>query len=360
MVMIARDEQANVRPCFDSFWPHVDEVVLCDTGSVDDTVEEARRYAEERGEPGKLIVGRFEWCDDFGAARTYAHSLATGDVHAYIDLDDRLEGAEHLGSVVAEFANQSGLGTVWANYYMADETVGKPRPRFARAPVRWLDPTYEAIEEQEGASQIYTSLVRWRHAGDSQHGRRDLDIALKWSERDPENWWPWYIAAKEAAFPLRDAELLFQYGNRALALGGGVRVRPAAPANDWRGKEGAMQAQQRAFLYQMMMLAAYDRDDMESAELFGRAAVALWWGPRACLLIARCSFERGDPSETTRFARMAMRQSPDDREVRLVAEDLIAASNRQLEIASAAILSGWPLPSGLLTHVKVALVGGRA
>jgi glycosyltransferase involved in cell wall biosynthesis len=76
MVMIARNERANVAPCFEGFWPYVDEVVLCDTGSRDGTVAEARRYAKARGEAGKLIIGRFKWVDDFAAARTYAHSLA--------------------------------------------------------------------------------------------------------------------------------------------------------------------------------------------------------------------------------------------------------------------------------------------
>jgi glycosyltransferase involved in cell wall biosynthesis len=49
MVMIARDEAANVRPCLSSFWDHVDEVVLCDTGSRDDTVKLARAFAREHG-----------------------------------------------------------------------------------------------------------------------------------------------------------------------------------------------------------------------------------------------------------------------------------------------------------------------
>jgi glycosyltransferase involved in cell wall biosynthesis len=60
MVMIARNESHNVRRCFASFWDHVDEVVLCDTGSRDGTVAEARRFAKRRREPGKLIVGHFE------------------------------------------------------------------------------------------------------------------------------------------------------------------------------------------------------------------------------------------------------------------------------------------------------------
>jgi hypothetical protein len=65
MVTIARDEGHNVRACFESFWDHVDEVVLCDTGSGDGTIAEARAFAGERSEPGKLLVGQFTWTDDF-------------------------------------------------------------------------------------------------------------------------------------------------------------------------------------------------------------------------------------------------------------------------------------------------------
>lgn len=79
MTMIARDEERNVAPCFEAFWPYVDEVVLADTGSKDETVDAARQLAEDQGESGKLIVGEFEWRDDFAAARNYADSLATSE-----------------------------------------------------------------------------------------------------------------------------------------------------------------------------------------------------------------------------------------------------------------------------------------
>ena len=89
----ASKSSSTSQPCFDTFWEHVDEVVLCDTGSRDGTVAEARRYAKARGDAEKLVVGRFKWCDDFAAARTYAHSLATGDVHATIDQCNNRAGA---------------------------------------------------------------------------------------------------------------------------------------------------------------------------------------------------------------------------------------------------------------------------
>jgi hypothetical protein len=109
-------QRHNVRRCFDSFWDHVDEVVLCDTGSTDGTIAEARRFAKEHGEADKLTVGRFEWRDDFSAARTHAHSLATGSVHTYVDLDDVIIGAEHLREEALRFAANPSLGEINAPY----------------------------------------------------------------------------------------------------------------------------------------------------------------------------------------------------------------------------------------------------
>lgn len=61
----------------------VDEIVVVDTGSSDDTIEKASRF------PIKLH--RFEWCGDFSAARNHAIAQASGEWILYIDADERLE-----------------------------------------------------------------------------------------------------------------------------------------------------------------------------------------------------------------------------------------------------------------------------
>jgi glycosyltransferase involved in cell wall biosynthesis len=317
MVMIARDEADNVRPCFDTFWDHADEVVLCDTGSQDDTVGEARRYAQEHGEVEKLVVGHFKWCDDFGAARTYAHSLATGDVHAWIDLDDRVEGAVHLHTIVEQFAKRPQLGMVTAAYcYAATEPHVA---RFARSPVRWLNPTYEVVEPPRDVVEVgATRAVRWQHTGDSEHGRRDFDIALKWIEREPEDWFPCFAAAKEAVFPLRDLPLAHRYAARALA--------------------GAMPVEMRSFLYDVMMRAVADRGDTELAEIFARRAAAIWPTPRCCLLLARESLQRGEYDETEHWAAEAKRVTR-NRTMTDLADQLAAAAGKRRCQAALAMLS---------------------
>ena len=81
--LIVRDESSYIEACLRSLAGIVDEIVVVDTGSRDDTVEKALRY------PVKLHT--FEWCQDFSAARNYAISKASGEWILYIDADERLE-----------------------------------------------------------------------------------------------------------------------------------------------------------------------------------------------------------------------------------------------------------------------------
>lgn len=82
-VLIVRDESAFISDCLASLEGIVDEIVVVDTGSTDDTIEKASRF------PVKLH--RFEWRHDFSAARNFALEQATGDWILYIDADERLE-----------------------------------------------------------------------------------------------------------------------------------------------------------------------------------------------------------------------------------------------------------------------------
>jgi glycosyltransferase involved in cell wall biosynthesis len=206
MVMITKNERENIAPCFDTFWPYVDEVVLCDTGSRDGTVAEARRYAKAQGEPGKLIVGHFKWCDDFGAARTHAHSLASGDVHAYVDLDDRIVGGEHLPALAERFAANPKLVCIDILYSgpsrpengnaTPHDLLGGFVPRMFRAPVRWAHLTWEGVVLADGEIQRARE-VWWWHASTRPLKRRDRDIAERWVERDPTNAQAVYAFASE-------------------------------------------------------------------------------------------------------------------------------------------------------------------
>jgi glycosyltransferase involved in cell wall biosynthesis/Flp pilus assembly protein TadD len=83
LCMIVRNEERNLPDCLGSVADLVNEIVVVDTGSVDDTREVAARFGAR--------VYEFPWCDNFAAARNESLRHATGDWVFWMDADDRLD-----------------------------------------------------------------------------------------------------------------------------------------------------------------------------------------------------------------------------------------------------------------------------
>jgi hypothetical protein len=82
LVTIARDEASRIGRLLTSVAPWVDDMLVLDTGSSDDTVAVAARAGAR--------VERHAWCDDFAAARNVALAHAGGDWHLVLDADEWL------------------------------------------------------------------------------------------------------------------------------------------------------------------------------------------------------------------------------------------------------------------------------
>jgi len=82
LCMIARNEAKNLATCLESVRGVVDEIVLVDTGSTDETVAVAARYGAR--------IFRFQWVDDFSAARNEAVKHARGEWILALDADEAL------------------------------------------------------------------------------------------------------------------------------------------------------------------------------------------------------------------------------------------------------------------------------
>lgn len=83
LTIIARDEARCLARCLRSAAPWVDEMLVVDTGSTDDT----RAIAAACG----ARVAEFAWVDDFSAARNHALSLTDADWRLVLDADEWIE-----------------------------------------------------------------------------------------------------------------------------------------------------------------------------------------------------------------------------------------------------------------------------
>lgn len=82
LCMIVRDEAAVLERCLQSVTHLVDEIIIVDTGSVDETKTIAAAFTPH--------LYDFPWQDDFSAARNFAFSKGTGDYLFWMDADDVL------------------------------------------------------------------------------------------------------------------------------------------------------------------------------------------------------------------------------------------------------------------------------
>ena len=79
LCMIARDEAAFLDQCLGSVRGLVDQIVVVDTGSTDDTAQVARRH-------GALVL-EHAWQGNFSLARNFGLEQASGDWVLVLDCD---------------------------------------------------------------------------------------------------------------------------------------------------------------------------------------------------------------------------------------------------------------------------------
>ena len=77
--MIVKNEADNLDRCLRSLKGAVDDIIVVDTGSTDETVSIAKRHHAQ--------VLTFTWCDDFAAARNESIRHATSDWVLWLDAD---------------------------------------------------------------------------------------------------------------------------------------------------------------------------------------------------------------------------------------------------------------------------------
>ena len=100
---IVKDEAARLSRSLASLTGAVDEIVVVDSGSTDDTVKIAVEFGAQ--------VFQFPWCDDFSATRNFSLSKATGDWVLVVDADEYFPDgmAGNIRRVVEQYGKDADL-----------------------------------------------------------------------------------------------------------------------------------------------------------------------------------------------------------------------------------------------------------
>jgi glycosyltransferase involved in cell wall biosynthesis/tetratricopeptide (TPR) repeat protein len=118
LTMIVKNEAHNLPTCLGSVADLVDEIIVVDTGSTDDTVAVAERHGAR--------VFHFPWVDSFAAARNETLRHARGEWVFWMDADDRLdaENREKFRRLLAELPSDRGAAYIFKCLCMPDPETG--------------------------------------------------------------------------------------------------------------------------------------------------------------------------------------------------------------------------------------------
>lgn len=225
--MIVRDEEKLLPQALASVKDYVDEIVICDTGSKDRTIEIARSF-------GATVIER-QWRNDFGWARNQSLEMATKRWILFMDADEELTEASrpallalkdvpaYRTALYARIENRTddyrGSGDVSHHViriFPNDERIRFTGPIHEYPAFVGNDESLEAVGSQIGLIHHgYTNAL----VAERNKGQRNLEILLAATQSEPDNAYHWYNLGT-TAYLNRDYELARTSLERMLELVG--------------------------------------------------------------------------------------------------------------------------------------------
>ncbi|MBK7615497.1 MAG: glycosyltransferase [Vitreoscilla sp.] len=229
LVVIARNEAHHLPRLLASVRPWVNDALVLDTGSTDNTVHVATACGAR--------VAHFHWVDDFSAARNAALALAGGDWHLVLDADEWLvSGGEALAALCHQSPDFVGQLRVDSQQASGAHTSVAPSwlSRMLPGPVRYSGRVHEQPQHNLRVERLPVVIGHDGYLGAalaSKSGRnaRLLQLALTDTPDDP---YLWYQLGKDHDVYERYAEALSCMDRAATLLQGTPTARQPAWMHD--------------------------------------------------------------------------------------------------------------------------------
>jgi glycosyltransferase involved in cell wall biosynthesis/Tfp pilus assembly protein PilF len=320
--MIVRDEEPVLARAIASVRQYVDELVIVDTGSEDDTVA----IAEAQG----ARVGHFAWDDNFADARNAALGLVTADWVLVLDADEELESATamYLRRVVRAGTDRFGpicfalpVRSWWIRPDASgrSSTVHKGGRVFRKLPgVAWVGEIHETIAIGDGKTMTYAdtdvpTIVHHGYATSrdvlARKGSRNLEILQRaYARNHADGYYAYKLAQHAISEHKRDEAKTWLRRSIAEASTTAEPARFIVAATDIFAKLLIEDARERP-------VRAATRALLDEAEVAIVRAVAHY--PHATplwLRLAESAAERGDLAVAARTYASILSKAPDNAE----------------------------------------------
>lgn len=177
--MIVKNEEETIERVLSCAKGFCDEMVVCDTGSTDRTIE----LAEAMG--AKVV--HFKWVDDFSAARNHSFEHCTGDWIIWLDADDVVTEADQAKiRQLKEHALNDSIDGVMLTYQYAFNAANECSFSFLReriirraAGLKWKYPVHECIAVPHGRGLIRRDIcIQHRQLPHKMPLKKDRNITI--------------------------------------------------------------------------------------------------------------------------------------------------------------------------------------
>lgn len=191
LVMIVKNEALNIQRCLESAKNIVDEIIIVDTGSTDETKDIALSFG--------ALVFDFKWTNNFAAARNFALKHSSGDINLILDADEYIING--CKEDIIEFAktNPGCIGKVkFKHSYYEDGIIAYSQeelPRVIPAGVLFSGKIHEQVDTKYPRKE--TSLYV-EHTGylNTDKSERNLKLILNELKHKPNDNYLLYQAAR--------------------------------------------------------------------------------------------------------------------------------------------------------------------
>lgn len=218
--MIVKNEEKNIQRALSWAKDIVQEQIVVDTGSTDNTVEIARSMGAK--------IFHFEWCDDFSAAKNYAIEKASGDWIVFLDADEyfTLEDTKKIPDIIRameiQFPKDKVPDVIRATWAQLNEegqifAVSEQDRIFRnREDIRYQNPIHEILASNQGKIVRWldvTEIISIMHTGYlrsviSEKGKRNVPILKKAVQNNPEDYDSWGYLSESLLAEGKDIDAL--------------------------------------------------------------------------------------------------------------------------------------------------------